>query len=58
MMPGACSLRRRRGPRGLRELAQDVRDVPVNGVLAQHERGGDLTVAHAGRDEPQHLGLA
>ena len=32
--------------------------MPVHGVLAEHERRGDLTVREAGRDEAQHLGLA
>ena len=46
------------GPRRLRELAQDVRDVPVDRVLRQDERRRDLAVAHPGRDETQDLGLA
>ena len=46
------------GPRRLRELAQDVRDVPVDRVLRQDERGRDLAVAHPGRDETEDLGLA
>ena len=40
------------------ELAEDVRDVAVHGVLAQDERGRDLPVREARGDEPQHLGLA
>jgi hypothetical protein len=46
------------GPRRLRELAQDVRDVPVHRVLAENERRRDLAVRQAGGDEPQHLRLA
>ena len=58
MKPEARRVRRRADARRLRELAQDVRDVTVHRVLAEHERRGDLAVRHAGRDEPQHLGLA
>ena len=49
---GCCRARR------LRELGEDVRDVPMDGVLAEHERPRDLSVREAGRDEPQHLRLA
>jgi len=35
-----------------------VLDVARHGVLADHERRGDLAVALSGRDESQHLELA
>lgn len=37
------------------QLPQDVRDVPVHGVLADDELGCDLSVAPACRDECEHL---
>ena len=40
------------------ELREDVLHVPRNRVLADHEDAGDLSVALAGRDQPQHLQLA
>ena len=49
---GCCCARR------LRELGEDVRDVPMDGVLAEHQRARDLSVREAGGDEPQHLRLA
>jgi hypothetical protein len=42
----------------LGQLSEDVRDVPVHGVLAEHEGRRDLAIRHAGRDEAQDLGLA
>jgi hypothetical protein len=51
-------VRRGRDARRLRELAQDVGDVAVHRVLAEHERRRDLPVRHAGRDETEHLRLA
>ena len=39
------------------ELGEDVLHVPRNRVLADHEHCGDLPVALAGRDQPQHLQL-
>ena len=56
--PLTCGMRGCGGPRRLRELAQDVRDVPVDRVLRQDERRRDLAVAHPGRDETEDLGLA
>ena len=38
--------------------SQEVRDVAMHGVLAQDERGRDLSVREAHGDEAQHLGLA
>ena len=40
------------------ELAQDVRDVVVGRLDADHELGGDLAVGEPAGDERQHLGLA
>src|SRR5207247_7981148 len=47
-----------RRPRGDAQLREDVLHVAGDGVLADHERGGDLAVAPTGRDEAQHLELA
>src|SRR6266568_3120442 len=46
--------RTRRQPK----LREDVLDVARDGVLADHERGRDLTVALAGRQQAEHLELA
>ena len=54
----ARGVRCRARARRLRQLAQDVCDVTVDRVLAEHERRCDLAVRHAGRDEAKHLGLA
>src|SRR5215213_11931961 len=43
--------------RGDAELAEDVGDVAVDGVLAQHEPLGDLPVGEALGDELEHLAL-
>jgi hypothetical protein len=40
------------------ELAEDVRDVVLGGLGADHELGGDLPVREAEGEERQHLGLA
>ena len=45
-------------PGGDAQLREDVLHVPGDGVLAEHERRGDLAVRPAGGDEPQHLELA
>src|SRR5262249_24128893 len=53
--------RRARGGRRARrlaELAEDVRHVAVDRVLADHELRGDLAVAVAGGDEPEDLAFA
>ena len=55
---GARSLRRGGCARRLGELAEDVRDVAVNRVVAEHERLRDLAIAHPGGHKPQHLGFA
>ena len=55
---GSRRLRRGGRARGLRQLAQDVRDVPVHGVLAEDERRRDLPIREPGGDESEHLGLA
>ena len=47
----------RRRTRRLPELAEDVRDMAVDRVLAEDQRGRDLAVVQAGGDEAQHLGL-
>ena len=52
---GAGRERCRAGAGRLPELAQDVRDVPVHGVLAEEQRAGDLAVREPRCDEPQHL---
>src|SRR5262245_15363906 len=49
---------RRSGARRLVQLPQDVRNVPVDGVFANHELGGDLAIAAAGGDEREDLVLA
>src|SRR5436305_1450355 len=49
--------RSRRGAGGDAELAEDVLQMARDGVLADDERGRDLTVALAGGDEPQDLEL-
>src|SRR5215212_6440207 len=50
--------RARCGPRGNAELREDVLKMPGDGVLADHERPGDLLVALTGRDEAEDLELA
>ena len=47
-----------RGARGDAELGEDVAHVPVDGALAEHERGGDRLVGLAGGDQAQDLELA
>jgi hypothetical protein len=42
----------------LAELGVDVRHVAVDGVLAQAQRAGDISVPHSPRDQPQDLPLA
>ncbi len=44
-------------PRGAAQLAADVRDVPVNGVRAEHQLLGDLAIAEAPRDAGENLAL-
>lgn len=44
-----------RRARGGAQFGEDVRHVAVDGVLAQHERFGDLSVRAALRDEAQDL---
>lgn len=46
---------RRRGARGHVELGADVRDMPVDGVDAEHQPVGDLSVGSAAGDEGEHL---
>ena len=53
-MRGRDQLRRARRA----ELGQQVRDVPLDGAVADEEPGADLAVAEAVGDEPQDLGLA
>src|SRR4051812_39987407 len=48
----------RRGARGDVELDEDIADVAVDGLLAEHEFAGDRLVGLAGGDEAQHLQLA
>jgi len=43
--------------RGATQLAPDVRDVPVNGMRAQHELPGDLAIAETARDAGEDLTL-
>jgi len=45
------------GAGGEAELAQDVGQVPVDGVLAQHQPPGDVLVAQSLRDELEHVEL-
>ena len=56
--PGPRRLRGGRGAGRLTELPQDVRHVPVHGVLAEDERRGDLAVRVTGGNEPEHVRLA
>src|SRR5262245_4888094 len=49
---------RRGSARRLVQLPQDVRNVPMDGVLADNELRGDLAVASSGGDEREHLVLA
>src|SRR5262245_23692758 len=51
----ARGLRGRRRPGGLAELVADVGDVAVDGVRAEVEALGDLTVAEPVGDVPQDL---
>src|SRR5712691_11475 len=46
-----------RGSRRHAEFAEDVLHVPGDGVLADHERRRDLSVALAGRNQTQYLQL-
>ena len=48
--PGAPG--RGRNTRGQVELAEDIGQVPVHRVLAQHQPPGDVRVAQSLRDEP------
>jgi hypothetical protein len=50
-------VRRGGGPGGEAELPQDVRDVPVHGVLADHQPLGDLAVREPLGEQAQHLPL-
>src|SRR5687768_7966513 len=45
-------------PRGHAELAEDVADVAIDGLLAQAQLACDRAVRLAGCDEPEHLQLA
>ena len=49
--PGARAPGRGRGAGGEAELAEDVGQVPVHGVLAEHEPAGDVGVGQSLRDE-------
>ena len=49
--PGARAPGRGRGAGGEAELAEDVAQVPVHGVLAEHELAGDVGVGQSLRDE-------
>ena len=49
--PGAGAPGRGRGAGGEAELAEDVGQVPVHGVLAEHELAGDAGVGQSLRDE-------
>lgn len=44
-------------PRGATQLAADVRNVPVNGMRAQHQLLRDLAIAQAPRDAGEDLTL-
>jgi len=46
------------GPRGEVQLAKDVGDVPVHGVLADDQPLGDLAVGESLGEQPEHLSLA
>src|SRR5438067_11448613 len=46
------------GAVGRPDLVEDVAHVAQHGVQADHQRGGDLLVALARRDQAQHLDLA
>ena len=45
------------GTRGDAQLGEDVLNVASDRTLADHEGGGDLSVAAAARHQPQHLEL-
>ena len=49
--PGARAPGRGRGAGGEAERAEDVGQVPVHGVLAEHELAGDVGVGQSLRDE-------
>ena len=49
--PGARAPGCGRGAGGEAELAEDVGQVPVHGVLAEHELAGDVGVGQSLRDE-------
>src|SRR4029079_11824477 len=58
-MQAVLARKRSRGsPRGEAELAKDVRDVSVDGVLAQDEPLSDLAVRSTLGDKPEHLSFA
>src|SRR5689334_10894038 len=54
----ARGLGHRRGPRRAAEPGVDVREVPVNRVLAEHQPAGDLPVAAALGDQAPPIELA
>jgi hypothetical protein len=56
--PGAHAPGRGRRAGGQAELAQDVGQMPVDGVLAQKKPLGDVVVAQSLRDELEHIKLA
>ncbi len=55
---GACSLGGGGRPRREVELAQDVRHVAVDRVLADHQAGGDLAIREPFREQTKHVLLA
>ena len=56
--PGPGGARRGRRARGEIELAQDVGDVPVDRVLAEHQPLGDLRIRQPVGEQAEHLALA
>src|SRR5690242_7194199 len=53
--PRLPRVHRRLRPVGQVQLAQDIRDMALDGLLAYDERGRDLFVALAGGHQPQHV---
>ena len=50
--------RRDLGTRPEAEFAQDVFDVHTDGTVADHERVGDIAIAHAARKQTYDLAFA
>src|SRR5262249_41249927 len=54
----AMGVGRRLDAVGGADLGEDVIDVTIDGVQADHQRRGDLRVGAAGGEQPQYLYLA